>query len=400
MRRRNRYLVLIGLILLVSLRVHTYSFPVTVSKDGDPPTPFYDYKGLIHVHTTYSDGAETVEELAGAGNRVGMDFLISTDHNTLQPLTDRKEGWYDHLLFLSGEEIGMNGEYALAIGISNTVKRNQREPQAVVDEVGQQGGIAFISHPLHPRSGWVNWGTTGLTGMEIIDGALVWQKADGLTLFWSLMTYPLNPSYALLNLYQKPREVLEKWDEQTRTEKMVGIYSADIHGQFRIRKRYPIKFPNPERVMPLASNHVLLPEPFKRDLAHDKKMLYDALREGHVYIAMDLLGDPTGFLFQGTTGSGGRVLMGDELKKHGPVMLTASLGTRFQPESYRIKLFKDGMLVADSSTAPLKYEAKEEGAYRVEVELHRRSPLWINETYTWIYSNPIYIRGISNSKPA
>jgi len=386
--------------LIVGFRIASYSFPMPVSKDGNPPTPFYDYKGLIHVHTTYSDGAGTVEEVAAAGNRVGMDFLISTDHNTLQPVIDRKEGWYDQLLFLSGEEIGMKGEYALAMGISKTVMRNEREPQAVVDEVRQQGGMAFISHPLHPRSGWVNWGTTGLTGMEIIDGALFWQKASSLTLLWSLMTYPLNPSYALLNLYQRPQDVLKRWDEQTQTEKMVGIYSADIHGQFRIRKRYHIKFPAPERVMPLASNHVLLPETFKRDLAQDKKMLYDALREGHLYIAMDLLGDPTGFLFQGTTGSGERVLMGDELTQHGPVTLTASLGTRFQPEFYRIKLFKDGILVADSSTTPLVYEAKEEGVYRVEVEVHQPSPFWINQTYTWIYSNPIYIRGNSNFKPA
>ncbi|HTN42723.1 MAG TPA: hypothetical protein VMN77_02885 [Nitrospiria bacterium] len=388
--------MLAGLVLLVGLRIDTYSFPVSVYKNGDPPSPYHDYKGLIHVHTTYSDGAETVEQLAATGNRVGLDFLISTDHNTLRPVTDRKEGWYDHLLFLSGEEIGMEGEYTLALGISKTVKRDNRDPQSVIDEVQKQGGIAFISHPLHPQSGWKTWGTTGLTGMEIIDNALLYKQANRLAFLWSLMTYPLNTSYALLNLYQRPKDVLEKWDEQTQMEKMVGIYSADIHGQFRIRKRYTIKFPSPERVMPLASNHALLPEPFKGALAQDKKMLYDAVREGHLYIAMDLLGDPTGFLFQGITGSGERVLMGDELTQPGPVTLTASLGTRFRPESYRIKLFKDGMLVADSSTNPLVYEAEEEGVYRVEVELNRPSPFWTHQTYTWIYSNPIYIRGNSS----
>jgi len=201
MRRRNFFLFLVAVLLTIVLRIATYSFPVAESKDGAPATPFYDYKGLIHLHTTYSDGAGTVEEIAAAGNRRGMDFLISTDHNTLQPLIDHKEGWYDHLLYLSGEEIGMDGEYTLAMGISKTVMRNDREPQAVIDEVRQQGGMAFISHPLHPRSGWKAWGTTGLTGMEIIDSAFLWQKAESLTLLWSLMTYPLNPSYALLNLY-------------------------------------------------------------------------------------------------------------------------------------------------------------------------------------------------------
>jgi hypothetical protein len=335
-----------------------------------------------------------MEELATAGNRAGMDFLISTDHNTLQPVIDHREGWYDHLLFLSGEEIGMKGEYALALGISKTVKRNEREPQAVVDEVRQEGGMAFISHPLHPQSGWKTWGTTGMTGMEIIDNALLFKRANRLTLLWSLMTYPLNSSYSLLNLYQRPREVLEKWDEQTQTEKVVGIYSADIHGQFRIRKRYPIKFPPPEKVMRIASNHVLLPEPFSGDLDHDKKLLYDAIRGGHLYFATDLLGDPTGFLFQGTAESGKRILMGDEFTEAGPLTLMVSLGTQFHPDSYRILLFKDGVPVAASSTTPLIYAAKEEGVYRVEVELQRRSPFMINKTYTWIYSNPIYYRGI------
>ena len=394
MKLRNLYLLLVALLLIIGWRIATYSFPEAGSKDSAPATSLYDYKGLIHVHTTYSDGAGTVEEVAAAGNRAGIDFLISTDHNTLQPLIDHKEGWYDHLLFLSGEEIGMGGEYTLAMGISKTVMRNKREPQAVIDEVRQQGGMSFISHPLHPRSGWKNWGTTGLTGMEIIDNALLFKKANSITLLWSLLTYPLNPSYALLNLYQRPQDALKKWDERTQTEKLVGIYSADIHGQFRIRKRYSVKFPAPETVMRLASNHVLLPKPFKGDLDYDKNMLYDALREGHLYFAMDLLGDPTGFIFQGTTESGEKVLMGDEVTKPGPVTLRASLGTNFRPESYRIVLLKDGVPVTDSSTTPLVYEAKEEGVYRVEVELQRRSPFMSNQTYTWIYSNPIYYRGM------
>ncbi len=337
MRRRGLYLFLTVLLLIVGLRIATHSFPVTVSKIGATATGLHDYKGLIHFHTTYSDGAGTVEEIAAAGNRLGIDFLISTDHNTLQPLIDQKEGWYDHLLFLSGEEISMDGGYTLAMGISKTGKGKEREPQAVVDEVRQQGGMAFISHPLHPRFGWRNWGVTGITGMEIIDADHQWKKANRLTLLWSLMTYPLNPSYALLNLYQRPQDVLEKWDELTQRERIVGIYSVDSHDQFRVGKRYYIKFPPRERVMPFASNHVLSQEPLKGDLAHDKKMFYDALREGHLYFAVDILGDPTGFLFRGTTGNGERVLMGDGPTEAGPVTLTASLGTHFQPESYRIK---------------------------------------------------------------
>ena len=86
--------------------------------------------------------------------------------------------------------------------------------------------------------------------------------------------------------------------------------------------------------------------------------------------------------------------MGDGITEAGMVTLTASLGTNYQPELYRIKLFRNGLLIADSSKTPLTYEAHEQGAYRAEVELLQRSPFFINRTYTWIYSNPIYIRGL------
>jgi hypothetical protein len=394
MKRKGLYLFLAVLLLIVGFRIATYSLPVAVSKTGTTATGLYEYRGLIHLHTTYSDGAGTVEEIAAAGNLLGLDFLISTDHNTLQPLIDQKERWYDHLLFLSGEEISMEGGYILAIGIPRAVKGKEREPQTVVDEVRELGGMAFIAHPLHRRFGWKNWGVTGVTGMEIIDADHQWKEANRLLLLWSLMTYPLNPSYALLNLYQRPQDVLERWDELIQRERVVGIFSPDLHDQFRVAKRYYIKFPPRERVMPFASNHVLLREPFNGDLVHDKKILYDALRGGHLFLALDLLGDPRGFLFQGATGSGKPVLMGDGITEAGMVTLTASLGTNYQPELYRIKLFRNGLLIADSSKTPLTYEAHEQGAYRAEVELLQRSPFFINRIYTWIYSNPIYIRGL------
>jgi nitrogenase molybdenum-iron protein alpha/beta subunit len=38
----------------------------------------YDYKGAIHVHSTYSDGTGTVEEIMQAANEAGLDFVVIT----------------------------------------------------------------------------------------------------------------------------------------------------------------------------------------------------------------------------------------------------------------------------------------------------------------------------------
>ena len=52
----------------------------------------YNYSGNIHIHSSYSDGTGTIEEIANEANRAGLDFVIITDH--LTPVS------YTHLYIL------------------------------------------------------------------------------------------------------------------------------------------------------------------------------------------------------------------------------------------------------------------------------------------------------------
>jgi len=389
---KRTLLILITFLLVSGIQIARFSFPEQYSSREKLPHGYYDYKGLIHLHTTYSDGEGTVKEVAETGNLSGLDFLVSTDHNTLEPLQDSKEGWYQNLLFLVGEEISMQGGYTLGLNISKAIEHGrEKEPQSVVDEVREQGGMAFIAHPLNWRFGWENWDVQGITGMEILDLDDLWRKTNPILLLWGLITFPVNPSYALLNILHKPQDVLDKWDELTQKKIIVGIYSPDLHDQIRIKKDYYIKFPPREETMPLASNHILLKKPFNGELSHDKKLLYDALRNGHLYFSLDLLGSPNGFIFKGVTTEGGQYLMGDSIDKNKSIVLEASLGHHFQPETYHIRLFHNGSMVEVASNRPLHYEPVHPGAYRVEVEILWESPFYLKHPYTWIYSNPIYI---------
>jgi len=213
---KRTLIVLVLLLTVIGFRIGSVSFPEYQSNRERLSHGFFDYRGLIHLHTTYSDGEGTVEEVAQAGHAVGMDFLISTDHNTLQTLLDQKEGWYNHLLFLVGEEVSMKGGYILALNITQAVEEGrEKEPQAVVNEVRNHGGMAFISHPLNYRFKWENWDVEGTIGMEIIDLDDQWRKTNPLYLLWGIMTFPLNPSYALLNILGKPQDVMDLWDGLT-----------------------------------------------------------------------------------------------------------------------------------------------------------------------------------------
>src|SRR5262249_48055523 len=40
-----------------------------------------DIKGMVHCHTTYSDGRNTVEEMARAAQEMGMEYMTITDHS-------------------------------------------------------------------------------------------------------------------------------------------------------------------------------------------------------------------------------------------------------------------------------------------------------------------------------
>lgn len=66
---------------------------------------YFHYSGIIHVHSTYSDGTCSVQEIADIANELDINFVLITDHNTLQPKRDGLEGWYDRILIGIGCEL-------------------------------------------------------------------------------------------------------------------------------------------------------------------------------------------------------------------------------------------------------------------------------------------------------
>lgn len=75
------------------------------------------YRGDNHLHTVYSDGKRTPEEVAAGARAAGLNFMSTTDHNTSSshgvwgPLAG------DDLLILTGEEITTRNGHVLALGL-------------------------------------------------------------------------------------------------------------------------------------------------------------------------------------------------------------------------------------------------------------------------------------------
>src|SRR6185503_21261887 len=79
-----------------------------------PQDGFTRVPGVVHVHTTLSDGGGTPEEVAAAAKRAGLGFVVITDHNNL----DAKpfEGYHDGVLVLVGTEVSTTAGHVLGVG--------------------------------------------------------------------------------------------------------------------------------------------------------------------------------------------------------------------------------------------------------------------------------------------
>ena len=327
---------------------------------------YSDHAGVIHIHTTYSDGAGTFEDVARAANQQHLDYRIVTDHNTLQPLRDGKQGWYGMTLVLVGTELSTPAGHYLAMGITEDISQHQ-PTQAIIDAVNTQGGLGFIAHPYFKKRRWTDWTVTGYTGMEAYN--LVHDAYDEnrwRLALWGVMT---TPSQLYLSLVDRPYDPLSMWDRLlARHTKVVGIGSSDAH-EFRL---FGIKFAPYEILFQLVRTHILTTEP-----TLSPTVVYDALRRGHAYCSIDMVGDPTGFVFMTDDHTKPVAIMGDEVALRPDLQLTA-----VTPAPGEMSLFKDGVKIGTFTGTVWHVPVSEPGVYRLEVMRHGKP---------WIISNPMYL---------
>ena len=328
-----------------------------------------DATGVIHIHTRYSDGSGTIEEIARVANRQHLDYLVVTDHNTLQPLRDGKQGWYGMTLVLVGEEISTRAGHYVALNVREEVDRRQ-PTQAVIDEVNRQGGVGFIAHPHFKKHRWTDWTVTGFTGIEaynVAHDALNGQKLR--IAFWGVAV-PADPLF--LSMIDRPSKPLATWDELlARHGRVVGIGSSDAH---EVRLPGGIKIAPYDIMFKLARTHLLLPQ----GTPVSDQALYEALRQGHAYLSIDLLADAGGFAFFADDGKQVLGIMGDDVPLVAGLRLTAIL-----PAPAQMTLMKDGRPAASMTGQTWHIAVTEPGIYRLECSRQGKP---------WIFSNPVYVR--------
>ncbi len=393
---------------------------------------FYDYAGAMHIHSTYSDGAGTVEEIAAAANRAGLDFLVLCDHSSLSARTDGKDGWRGRTLVSIGTEITTDAGHLLALDVPESFLPAPHDAELAQAAIQKSGGLGFVALPCDLKDHWkdfrrmqngiglevFNLSAIARTKINLPVLAEVWRRYNSRT-----------PQRAFHLVAARPAPELKLWDTLTAppqpglpARRVVGIASLDAHAVMKFGGRsYP--FPTYEETFRTLRTHLLMTEPLsygeaptqrRKALEKDNALVHASLALGHCYMAYDNYADPTGFTFEAKPLTSDKttsdktadktlaadktpaVMMGDALT-FSPEMAPGSPAFVLTAQTPRtrslVRLYKDGRLVAAARGGRLEHPVRAPGVYRIEVYLYqRRIGSLCFGAKPWIFSNPIYIQ--------
>src|SRR5437016_10055232 len=110
-------------------------------------------KADLHMHSTYSDGIATIEQiLRHAQHHTTLDVIAITDHDVIEGSLRTRDLWargnyrFDYIV---GEEVSTKEGHLLGLFIEKRVPPDLSMERSI-DLIHEQGGLAVVAHPLHP----------------------------------------------------------------------------------------------------------------------------------------------------------------------------------------------------------------------------------------------------------
>lgn len=109
-------------------------------------------KADIHIHTAYSDGNGTIDEILIAARRAGLNAIAITDHNTSKAYRIAKMK-SRNLLIIPGFEAETDAGHVLVLGIlKKGSERVRYRYEELIEKVEELGGITILAHPaIYPQ---------------------------------------------------------------------------------------------------------------------------------------------------------------------------------------------------------------------------------------------------------
>jgi len=347
----------------------------------------------MHAHTRYSDGSGSHTEIAQAALRVGLDFVIVTDHNVH---VSGVEGYYygdgpdQRVLLLVGEEVhdarrDPQVNHLLVYGAEDELAPYASEPGQLFAEAASRGASTFLAHPVEraaplfgePALPWVSWDVEGFTGLEL------WNTMSEFKSFLSSQSMAIRAAFNPDAFITGPfPETVALWDKLLRDGKRVKIIGgSDAHANTYSmgpisRTLFPYEF-----LFRCVNTHILTSIPLNGEFERDKQLVLSAIREGQCFVGYDLPAPTRGFQLT-AQGLNTSAVMGEWLRLgHGVTLQIVC------PQIAYVRLIRDGAVILEEREGTHRtFIATQPGAYRVEAYLPYKG-----KRRGWIFSNPIFI---------
>jgi hypothetical protein len=351
--------------------------------------------GILHVHSSRSDGRGTVTEVAEAAARAGLKFVVFTDHGDATTAPDPPV-YRSGVLCLDAVEISTKGGHYLALDMPAAPYPLGGDPRDVVEDVKRLGGFGIVAHPESPKPAlmWQAWDAP-FDGIEWINPDTSWRVRlqGGWASRWSMLaglaTYPIRPAETMARLLGGTALHVDRWQSVGIARHVVILAGADAHANLAfgngdpIDNRFSLPLPGYEASFRTMSVHARLEGPLSSNPMTDAGMVMHALRAGRAYVSIDGLATPPSFEFSATSGEE-TVGQGAELMPTGPVTLHVKSNA---PPSFTTVIWHgDKPLASFNDKNDISQDVDQPGVYRVEISAPSKygpSP--------WLISNPIYV---------
>ena len=376
------FLFLLFLYSLLDLYSERYIPPdISINEIG-----LYDYTGSIHIHTVYSDGSGTPEEIADAASKLGIDFLIISDHDTLGALIDGKERYYNDVLVLTGVEISTEIGHILIYSPSADFRDFELDSCLVqLNNNKLPDYYAEFCHPFYTGRPVTDWSYKGFDALEIFNGDTQWRDDSAAELIIALLGSIIykNP---LNNLVDSPEKNIQKWCELMEERRIYQIGAVDAHSNIKISKNFKLKFPSYDKSLRFVKTHIVTKEKLSGTYDKDKYIVFNCLKKGKCYTELGNFTDPSGFIFNAKN-EHKTAYIGDEIE--GRVKFSVVLP---DTADIIIKLYNNNKTVHTSDYYKMEYTTIEPGMYWIEVsQIRRKPPFFKKVERPWIISNPIFV---------
>ncbi len=343
-----------------------------------------EYIGCIHGHSVYSDGSGTYPKIISAAIEAELDYLMMSDHMTLQGKDEGFGGWHQNLFLSIGYEINdpEDQHHYLAFGLNKTLPETYSHKE-YLKAVKDKNALGIAAHPLEERDSKnslpgfppITWRSLDYPEIEVIE-------------IWNMMSHWLE-STTLKNRYwnvvhprsfstSPSKKIMQWWDKANIKRKVTGVGSVDVHAKkIKILGFFSKAIFDYKIMFKSIRTHLLIDKPILKStpVSNTEQVIFNTIFQGKSFISNYRRGDARGFRFWAEI-KDKEIQMG-EIGFSRRAILRAII-----PEISICKVIRNGKVFYLQETKELNLKVPE-GLYRLEIERDERG---------WIYTNHIRIK--------